>query len=436
MAIAFNCTSCGKSFQVADEMAGRAVKCAACGTKLIIPGKAEAASEAAPNLGLDWNLMEQAAKVEEPKSANKKKLEAGAVDWDAIAQPISVELAKGKSTKFDLPAEDRPLGSAFNPTRDSPDARNNRYKSGRLDYFLVDSFMSLPAGLAYLPQIFMIIMIGFGVSIVVGTMGAVTSWVMAKMPDFSPMTLVITLLVIVLLPLLCFYGYIMRFWMQISDNVSQDNAASDLPDLSVGGMLQSLFLSLLFVSAFVLPIVTLPLAPLAFLAMGRANSFQAFRLSWLVRSAMRTPVFILIVLCYIPVFLFMMMLTAYWVFPPVARFIISITKELPPVGQDFLSRVVIILTLVPLMMMFGASICRLVGLLGKYNPIIYVSLPKRGNVFEAMGVALVGLLLAFFVVYPAIGSLSNDGLNRLARQFSTQRVASHELLDRAEKEQK
>src|SRR4051794_29389768 len=47
MSISFQCDGCGKTFSVADELAGKAARCKQCGRRLTIPGRRSAPGPAA-----------------------------------------------------------------------------------------------------------------------------------------------------------------------------------------------------------------------------------------------------------------------------------------------------------------------------------------------------------------------------------------------------
>lgn len=412
MSIQFTCTSCGKRFAVPAEAAGRSVKCAGCGTKLRIPGAA-ATKEAdkGPSMDLDWSLMEAASKPEPEKTTGPVK-DPNAVDWDAIAAPLSAQAMAEASTQMAGRGAKRTAG--LDETGEPLDAVNNRFKPGRVDYFILEALASLPAGLAYLPQIFAIMMIGLGVGVIMVGMGMGFGFVLAKMAGPEPW-IITTVIIIMLLPLICFYGYVARFWTSVADDAAEGHMATSLPNMEMGQMLRAILLWVLFFLTYILPIVTLPLAPAAFLAMGRTNGYQAFNLPWVVRSSMRSWVHVLIALCFVPFFISLNILVGSLLFPPVAEHVISMTKNMPRRVQDFYVGMAFHYVMVPVGMFFIASICRMIGLVGKFNPMIYETLPKRGKWPHGFVGAMLGLAIFVFVTKPLLSTQSESVIQPMAQ---------------------
>lgn len=413
MSITFTCTGCGKRFQVPPEAAGRTVTCAGCGTKLRISGQT-ATGEAAktPAMGLDWDLMQSASKPEPEVTQTATPKDPNAVDWEAIAAPLSAQTTEGTSAKMV-----RRKTAGFSDVDESGqplDATNNRFNAGRVDYFILEALMALPAGLTYLPQIFAIVMIGVGVGVIVTMMAMGFGYLLGKSPN-PELWLVITMKIVLLMPLVCFYGYVARFWTTVADETSEGNMGAPLPNMGLGEMVRAIILWVLFFVTYILPIVTIPLAPAAFLAMGRTNGYQAFNLPWVARSSLRSWVHVLIALCFVPFFIAIGIFVASIVFPPVAQQALSMTKNLPHEAQDFYIGLSFQFIMVPVVMLFVASMCRMIGVIGKFNPMIYETLPKRGKWHEGLLGGLIGLTIFMLITMPLISTQSQNVVTPMVR---------------------
>jgi hypothetical protein len=71
MKISIQCGQCGKQYQVKPELAGKKVKCQACGTPISIPADAEAKGESPPQKAAPAGKAKAPAAIKQPAAARK-----------------------------------------------------------------------------------------------------------------------------------------------------------------------------------------------------------------------------------------------------------------------------------------------------------------------------------------------------------------------------
>ena len=439
MAIKLNCPGCFSSFAADDRLAGKMVKCPKCKGKIKVPGalaggaapapKPEKESE--PSMGIDWGLMVEASKPEEKESDFEVQKEAGAVDWDAIAGtpktgPVKVSKEKRASDAFDSPAE-RTHAPAYGPRA----ARGRSQEEDDLaidqagvpmggekstENFIQQAAMSLFFSIAYLPQIITLILI----SIVLQASFFAAVYLTAPLFRHDPHLFVVLFTTILVAINLLYAGYVQRYFMGVTAVTSTGGEAFGLPDFSVLRVLKSLLLAIMFVLVYIVPIVTIPLAPVAYLVISRTQDLRGFDVPWVAKMTLKYLLHAMTVLVFGVIFLVIVALVAYMITPPAIEFIIKIAPSVTRTGVDFLVFGFVIFVLVPLWLMLMTSLARMVGLIGRHGTWLLKNVPRQTNygvaIPSAVVTCLLGLVLAKVYMPEASGYWHQQARQSAARR--------------------
>ena len=173
------------------------------------------------------------------------------------------------------------------------------------------------------------------------------------------------------------YGFVVWSLLNVIDASRLGGRDSPHAELSVGAVAEAFFIWLLIGIVYTLPIVTIPLMPLAFLAMAAKRDFRALDLGWAFRAFFRSAGAVVIALLFA-------LLWAGVVSTLVGLLAAGVVKAAMPAPRSTAEGVCAILITLVLGILGGSvaavAVARCYGRLGFHCPEIVRSLPERMTV--------------------------------------------------------
>ncbi|MEX2215792.1 MAG: hypothetical protein WD768_16900, partial [Phycisphaeraceae bacterium] len=424
MGIKLSCSGCGSTFAADDRLAGRKVKCPKCKAAISVPGgdgsassRAKGSKEPAPSMGIDWDLMVESAQPIEEEEDRSVKTDPDAVDWDALAgDPApgkpAVKKESRSATGFASPAEQ--AGHAgydpraqHAPPASAPAGGSTITMGGRdtkrMEQFFQQVMVSPFFSIAYLPQtltlllIFVVLQVTFWAALYLSRPLYLEqeAWVFEL--TFGLAALFLNLI---------YHGYLQRYYMGVAAVTSQGGEAFGLPDFSVPKVLRSLGLAILFVLVYIVPIITIPLAPIAYLIISRTQDLRGFDVPWVAKMTARYFLQSLTVIIYCILSLIVLALVVYLMFRWTLGAAIWFMPRQAVGGAIWLILLLFLVLLQPLIMAAMATLARMVGLIGRHGEWMLRNVPQRTNLpvvlLGAPATCVIGLLITSLYL-PKVG---------------------------------
>lgn len=437
MPISFECGQCGKTIQVKSSMAGRRAKCPQCQADVQAPGIAETPGSSSSGAdgkvdldsAFDWSLVEDTLKAPTQPTPAKKQ----GVDWDVLAGKAPPPLPEEDDADHQPgppPPNPHLPGMAGTPTRmasrerrRSSERRQSSGKPKRVEQaYLNDALRSIPTSVGYLPAVMLLLVGSFiGLFMLSLISGGMARWLSTIESQATHDRIAWIWIVTVFLILLCMQGYLLLYFMQVTADAADGYEGFTMPPLDPGAMIWAVVLVLLFDLVYILPLVTLPLAPVAFLTLARTRSLRAFDIVWVARITFShfAQVLVLMATMFIGVIAFY--LTLWALQTPLGNMIAVLAENAEPPHDKQIAALVVVATLLPIVLTFAAMFCRMIGVLGKHHPQIEQETPQRVN-WAVVGPTIPALpLLAYFLILPTVGIATAPSVARLARSFTPPR---------------
>ena len=193
--------------------------------------------------------------------------------------------------------------------------------------------------------------------------------------------------------------YLLFFRDVIIATTESQEDTPQMPDMDPIGVARSVAHGIGLVMVYIVPVVTLPLMPLGFLAYGFVGDKRAFDLWWAMKSAFRA--FGSLIVVWASILLWVLVLGGAVVLIDVGKFLFipfSFANLMPLLGLALVSKLIAVV--------LGYSVFRSCAMLGRYHPQLLESLPDDdkdwlGTVVYAAGI-LVFMCLCAFAVWTVI----------------------------------
>jgi len=385
---------------------GRAIRCPHCSKVQKVPDAAKAKARmaakaaAAGDLGakpIDFNLMTEAArKTVDITDADEHK-DPDAIDWNAIAGTAPKSAASaGKPTQSRNKDEPAPsLASIIDMEADEEIAAREAPTGGRFDKFAVDAFAAIPFAGNYLIQILLVVILVFAMGLLMPILAMGVASLLESMPHRE---IAIGMAVLLLIPQLICLGYLSQVWLEIAHTTADEQQSFMVPDFSIGTALGALMMYALFFAVYIAPIITIPLAPMAFLVLSRTHDARAFDIGYVGRLTLQHMGYVAIVLAITVGAAVASYFVAAGLFPVIARFSLSMIEGLSIEACDFVAGQSTFFLVSPLLILTASGAARLSGLLGKHNPHIFAFMPAKRNFSASLGYSAAAIVAGLLIV--------------------------------------
>ncbi len=413
MSIRVTCGGCGKSLTASDKLAGNTVPCPSCKRPLVLPrggsgsgaasagasqtSKARLKAEPSLDAPIDFDLMLEASAPEVVEDAHSRRVDG--VDWDAIAGKSPAGDSNDSGMRA-LPDEDVGESVAARLPYNPNDPSFARTHNLQMQKFLRAGALSFFTALQHVPAIFIMVLVY--VASIAALAGV--AWLCSKAYKADafgyrvPFWINATLYCVWLSIHVLYAAYVNGYLLDIVVSVKNAEEYTRAPAFQVTRLLWQLILSALFVAVYIVPIVTLPLAPVAFLVLAVHRDLRAFDLIWVARTTFRHPMHALFTIVMAVVFVVLMQVVLVMISQSLVdfavHFVIKMRGHYSPALTLFILSNLILLALLPLTILAWAATSRVVGLIGRFNTDVLLFLPRtlRPTALSA----LVALALAVF----------------------------------------
>jgi hypothetical protein len=212
-----------------------------------------------------------------------------------------------------------------------------------------------------------------------------------------------TLLVVSAVMNLVWGGYFLRFYLDCTiSSLEGAESAPEVPSFQIGEFLKTGLKGVGITAVYVLPLVTLPLLPVALMALAYTGDGRAFNVLHVARAALRRPGALLLLWLAMLVFLALTVVGVLVAATAAAAVAVPIAG-IRGVGGFFARLALIVayaVVLGELMILFYCACFRSFGLLGKHYPqtlerISKPSTPMLSVVFIVLGLATSAVILSF-----------------------------------------
>ncbi len=198
---------------------------------------------------------------------------------------------------------------------------------------------------------------------------------------------------------LIIWGFYFRFFLDaIISSLEGVDQAPDVPEFNLGDNFVMGLKSLGVLCVYFFPIVTIPLLPLALLAMGYSEDMRAFDVGWALRAAQKRSAQLLI-LWPILLLWFAAMIVADVI---LIIILMQMSAALVPGGcMGLLIGLIVLLVGVAVItavsVMFITVLFRCVGMLGRHNPVLTDVLPESVSPARIAGFIVGGIAVSVLV---------------------------------------
>ena len=380
MPIRFHCGNpeCGRLIEAPERLAGRELRCPACSHPFTVPSAGPEEAGRTP----DGDL---------PPADLAAHPEAAARSSERSCPECHTMLTGGAAVC--------PACGWVDPASVLPAGAAGEASVGTL---LLACFQALAYGVSNLGSIFKLALYGTA-------FGAVLTFLLQLFGGFLLLTpgghLVLTGLL--LMVQVTVGGYYLRYFLDaVISSLEGTAMAPDVPPFDVKEMFHTGLRGLALAAVYVLPVISLPLLPLGFLAWAFANDSRALDLPWALRAAAWRPG--RLVVLWAALVLWLAVLVAADVVLVVAISAVAAALGRSGCGGMLLALLVVgvgWLVLLGVSAMFVTVLCRCVGMLGRHTPALLALLPEaprpRVTVVCVAG-GLVVAALVWLVILPAI----------------------------------
>lgn len=372
MAIRFTCANpdCAKTVRAPDSAAGKKARCPACGTPQRVPS---------PDDSLASQTMSPASMAPEDTAAGEAPPptpDAGRVCGDCGA---TMPAAASVCDRCGWVNPD-----AVGPPGPAPSA-------GRGGSLAIGSLSALRYAFSNVRSIATLVLY----SIVLGMLLRFVLFGGMCCVFALPGGLILGLLGAVAAQLIV-GGYFMRFYLDCSiSSLEGVDTAPEVPDFAFMDLLKTGAMGLAIALAYIGPIVTIPLLPIALLGWAYTSDARALDIRWAAKAALRKPGE-LAVLWLIMLFWLAIMILGLWL----GGRVVGLMQE-TVVGRGGLGNFLLALLvgavggflLGVVFHAFMAAEFRCVGMLGRYNPDLTEMMPERTNVAVAVAAVAAGVVV-------------------------------------------
>ncbi len=377
MGIRFNCKNpkCGKLILAPDDMSGKSDRCPGCGQPIIIPypdgvlGFEDEAHIEAIRFIHDQSLAAEAAKGEQVARCLEcaRLISAEAVMCPMCGRPFpSTPVPQIGSQRVAPPGEGSLAGSCLRAiVRPGVDCRC----VGKAGLLMAGVYLLYRGLFDYLPR------------------------VVPAAADYS-----VAFWVVLIILALAAVGYALKVYLRhISSSVAGLTACPPASRIRLADAFLMGLLAAGIAVVYVFPLVTLPLLPLALLALSVTNDLRVFDPRWPGQAAMMASdsfammwaMLVLSVGLAVGVFFgstFLIRLAGE-----------AICTRLPGPEGKIICEAILLLGIIPASVLTALAACapaRCIGLFGRYRPKVFHYLPQRRSILLAAGVLAVGAALS------------------------------------------
>ncbi|KPK79879.1 MAG: hypothetical protein AMJ81_12660 [Phycisphaerae bacterium SM23_33] len=261
----------------------------------------------------------------------------------------------------------------------------------------------------------------------------------------SPASAAGRILVLALWALWCLivFGYFLRFYLNVIFNTLEGiNLPPRLPSFNIIELVATAVKGIGIALVYLFPLITIPLLPLGWLALGDANDSRAFDLIWAGRAAVKRPgrlgLLWLILLAY-AVFGTLAVIVLFVLAVPLTTLVFGLilaALNVPPTVAALLLLPLLFLLGVCLFAMLHSVTCacfRCIGLLGYHSAELLNVLPERTSLPRSLGSLAAGAVMTVlvfgFLLPQVLPSLGPDGSAAWSAMLTAGRPAK--LRDRA-----
>lgn len=414
MAITFVCSnsSCGKRFKVADKLGGKRVRCPACKTVQVVPsGDPDVVDLASERLAEKKTTITLVCS--DPSCG--KKLEAPA---EAAGKTIQCPICKSLQVvpSSDVPDSDD-AGLSLHDLKELADGQEvptdttGRVKAQRAA-FLSGCGAAALYGLGSFSTCFRMILVASGFNLLVLLVLAVIALVSGGGQGGAVLAMIVMNLGNWLLA-----AFFLRFHMNVVlSSVEGTDLTPALPRFDLRELFLMALKGLGISVVYILPVVTIPLLALGWLALAYCNDDRAFDLLWAVRAAVKRPGQLLLLWLILAGYLLLgglaliaLALVGGMVVAPATAWCAEHLGVGLAVVAWIAMLIPVVLLLLATLLMLVCILFRCVGMLGRHNPELLRSLPEDRNRAKAMCFVIVGVVLSvgvnFLLAPPAARSL-------------------------------
>ncbi len=196
-------------------------------------------------------------------------------------------------------------------------------------------------------------------------------------------------------------GYFLRFYLDCSiSSLEGVDTAPEVPDFAFMDLLKTGAMGLAMSLAYIAPIVTIPLLPVALLGWAYTSDARALDVRWAAKAALRKPGE-LAVLWVIMLLWLAIMILGLWLGGRVVNLMQETIVGPGGLGNFLLALLVgaaggFLLGVV--FHAFMAAEFRCVGMLGRHNPELTEMMPERTNVAVAVAAVAAGVVVQMIIV--------------------------------------
>ena len=418
MSIQVTCGGCGKSLTASVKLAGKTVPCPSCKRPLVlpraeqVPAPTAAAQAASPSAGgksvprsepsldspIDYNLMIEASTPEKVAQPQAKRAEG--VDWDAIAGKKPADAAARPIT-----SDQEPIVQHYNPN--DPTVAGSSAQS--MPAFLRSGAMAIVSCVHHLPLIFIVglVYVAAICALAATLVGMIDVFSANSATPKAPVIGLVLLFVAWLLIHLCYLGYVGGYLGEITLAAKEDRQFTSPPEFNIGRLTMNALQYFVLTLVYVVPLVTLPLAPMAFLTWAMHRDGRAFDIAWVTRATLRHPLHVLVALGLGGVFYALSIMLFGLLAEPVDQLVDILDSKsaiaMQPGVLEFARNNLFFLVASPVMFLMSAATCHVVGLIGRFNPDVCLFMPKkvRPTALLSLGALPMGFM-AVIHLWPAI----------------------------------
>ncbi len=417
MDISFPCSNpgCGKHVLVPGSAVGKKVRCLHCGKVQVVPGPASGAGE-----GLaDLEALAEGPAVVRPKESwwqrRRRREEVSGRRCSRCNAEIPPEAKRCPNCQWPV-ASTEPAGAPAIAHRAAA-----RRKALNLERFLSDCGLAWVYGIRSFGTCFRLILAVVGMNLLFGVVAFLIglSGGGGREGTFAVMLLGVLANVFVA-------GYFLRFYVNVMiSSLEGTDLPPQLPYFNILQILATGLKGLGIFLVYVLPIVTIPLLPLGWMALAYTGDGRGYDLIWACRAAVKRPGRLLFVWVMSLVYLIVgvivaCLLTALAGHALALAFAWLATRlELSP-----LLRFLLALPLFFLLVMFfyalvesvACAMFRCIGMLGRHSPDLLRMLPKRPDPLRTAG-GLAAAVAISVVVWTVLMPPVLAGAGRAAETF-------------------
>lgn len=423
MSVSFRCSNqdCRKHVRAPDTAVGKKARCPFCGTIQIVPTP-EPSSPPEMQLG-DLRLLASGPAVETPGRSQRRKPHRHKQDGGIDCARCRTFVPTGVTA---CPTCGLPVvqpGARVSAARSAPSTVGD---------FLASCVGAAGYGAKSLGVCFKLILCICGINVLFSIAAFLIGLSSSGKSENGELLLTIGWLAVSLI----ISGYLLRFYMYaVTSSLQGTNLPPTLPPFSIPELMLTALKGLGVAVVYIIPIVTLPLLPLGYLALAQTNDGRAYDLVWAFRAAVKRPGRLAILWVVLTMHIVVGLIIAFVIYMLAALIgsvvLAAIAKslELSPVGQLVLAlpfALVIVLLFFAMLEGVACTCFRCVGLLGRCTPELLSMLPKRSNTLKSLGFLAAGIAISVAVwglVMPAVvscvahsGSSVLSGVDLLGRE--------------------